>query len=151
MKWQIWEREGNEKNPFPEFGNGKGMKKTFPEFRNKDSYQGQIGIPFGHRVGLMRLLMIHEACMPVYRWSRFFLRARVRTGQSELVQEVLADLKTVPTTYSLFILFCFLFRYRPIPIEKKANTTKRSSKSDRFRTKKNGTLSGQIKILRPLL
>ena len=24
------------------------------------------GLPLGHRVGLMRLLMIHKACMPVY-------------------------------------------------------------------------------------
>ena len=28
----------------------------------------------------MRLLIIHKACMPVYKWSRFFLRTDGRTG-----------------------------------------------------------------------
>ena len=36
--------------------------------------EGIQGIPWGHRVGLMSLLMIHKAYMPVYKWSRFFLR-----------------------------------------------------------------------------
>ena len=32
---KVREREGNRKNPFPQFGNGKGMKKkTFPKFGN---------------------------------------------------------------------------------------------------------------------
>ena len=31
------------------------------------------GIPLGHRVGLMRLLMIHKACMPVYIVIQIFL------------------------------------------------------------------------------
>ena len=36
MKWRIWEWEGNEKYPFPQFGNGKGMKKkTFPNSENR--------------------------------------------------------------------------------------------------------------------
>ena len=33
----IREREGNEKNPFPQFGNGKGMKKTIPIIRERES------------------------------------------------------------------------------------------------------------------
>ena len=45
----------------------------------------------------MSLLMIHEAYMPVYSWSWFFLRAR---GLTEVFHEDLADLK-IP-----FILHC---------------------------------------------
>ena len=33
----IREREGNEKNPFPQFGNGKGMKKSIPTIREWES------------------------------------------------------------------------------------------------------------------
>ena len=33
----IREREGNEKNPFPQFGNGKGMKKSIPTIRERES------------------------------------------------------------------------------------------------------------------
>ena len=40
----------------------------------------------------MRLLMIHKACMPVYKWSRKLLRTG-RVGNSKVLQEVLADLK----------------------------------------------------------
>ena len=29
--------------------------------------EGIQGIPWGHRVGLMSLFMIHKACMPVYK------------------------------------------------------------------------------------
>jgi len=46
----------------------------------------------GHWVGLMGLLMIHKACTPEYRWSRLFLHW---LGLSEVVQEVLADLKCI--------------------------------------------------------
>ena len=34
---KIREREGNEKNPFPQFGNGKGMKKSIPTIREWES------------------------------------------------------------------------------------------------------------------
>ena len=34
MKLQIREREGNEKKPFPLFGNRQGMKKLFPKSGN---------------------------------------------------------------------------------------------------------------------
>ena len=34
---KIREREGNEKNPFPKFGNGKGMKKSIPKVRERES------------------------------------------------------------------------------------------------------------------
>ena len=34
---EIREREGNEKNPFPQFGNGKGMKKSIPTIREWES------------------------------------------------------------------------------------------------------------------
>ena len=48
-----------------------------------------------YRVGLMSLLMIHEAYMPVYMGSRFLARdGRDGTGRTEVVQEALADLKT---------------------------------------------------------
>ena len=33
----IWEQEGNEKNPFPKFRNGKGMKKSIPKVRERES------------------------------------------------------------------------------------------------------------------
>ena len=42
---------------------------------------GIEGIPWGHQVGLMSLLMIHEAYMPVYKCSRFFLRTDVRINR----------------------------------------------------------------------
>ena len=32
----IREREGNEKNPFPQFGNGKGKKKSIPEIQERE-------------------------------------------------------------------------------------------------------------------
>ena len=37
-------------------------------------HEGIQGIPWGHRVSLMSLFMIHKAYMPVYKCSRFFLR-----------------------------------------------------------------------------
>ena len=46
-----------------------------------------------HWVGLMSLLMIHEAYMPVYMGFRFSLRTRA--GPPEVVQEALADLKSL--------------------------------------------------------
>ena len=59
--------------------------------------EGIQGIPWGQRVGLMSLLMIHKAYMPVYKGSRFFLRdgRDGRTDQLKVVQEVLADLKMI--------------------------------------------------------
>ena len=39
--------------------------------------------------------MIHEAYMPVYMGSRFSLRTGARAGPPEVVQEALADLKSV--------------------------------------------------------
>ena len=36
MLKQIREWEGNEKNPFPQFGNGKGMKITIPITRERE-------------------------------------------------------------------------------------------------------------------
>ena len=68
------------------------MKKKHPG--GQGGHLGQ-GIPWGHRVGLMSLFMIHKAYMPVYKWSRFFLRDGTdeRTDQPKVVQEVLADLK----------------------------------------------------------
>ena len=37
--------------------------------------------------------MIHKACMPIYKGSRFLARTSKQAGQPEVVQEVLADLK----------------------------------------------------------
>ena len=33
---KVREREGNRKNPFPQFGNGKGMKKSIPKIRERE-------------------------------------------------------------------------------------------------------------------
>ena len=48
------------------------------------------GMPWGHHVGLMSLLIIHEAYMPIYKGSGFYCG---RVGQPEVIQEVLAKLK----------------------------------------------------------
>ena len=40
---EIGEREGNEKNPFPKFGNGKGMKKSIPKVRERESEASILG------------------------------------------------------------------------------------------------------------
>ena len=40
---RVWEREGNWKSPFPKFGNGKGIKKSNPKFRE---WEGNEKIPF---------------------------------------------------------------------------------------------------------
>ena len=37
------EREWNEKNPFPKFGNGKGMKKYIPKVRERESEASILG------------------------------------------------------------------------------------------------------------
>ena len=34
---KFWERVGNEKKKFPKFGIGKGMKKSNPTFRERES------------------------------------------------------------------------------------------------------------------
>ena len=54
-------------------------------------------VPWGHRVGLMSLLMIHKAYMPVYSDPDFSCGTdgtdgTGRTDQPKVVQEVLADL-----------------------------------------------------------
>ena len=41
----IREWEGNEKKPFPKFGNGKGMKKSIPKIREQE---GNEKNPFPH-------------------------------------------------------------------------------------------------------
>ena len=48
------------------------------------------GMPWGHHVGLMSLLIIHEAYMPIYKGCG-------GAGQPEVVQEVLAELKNLTT------------------------------------------------------
>ena len=37
------EREGNEKNPFPKFGTGKGMKKSIFKVRERESEASILG------------------------------------------------------------------------------------------------------------
>ena len=61
--------------------------------------EGIQGMPWGHRVGLMSLYMIHKAYMPVYKRSRVLARTDGRDGrdQPKVVQEVLADLKMACT------------------------------------------------------
>ena len=56
-------------------------------------YYTVMGSTRMYRVGLMSLLMIHEAYMPVYIGSRFSLRTGGCAGPPEVVQEALADLK----------------------------------------------------------
>ena len=65
------------------------------------------GIPWGHRVGLMSLLMIHKAYMPVYSDPDFSCGTdgtdgTGRTDQPKVVQEVLADLKMKGVTSHRF-------------------------------------------------
>ena len=40
---KIREREGNEKNPFPKFGNGKGMKKNHSRKSGRESEASILG------------------------------------------------------------------------------------------------------------
>ena len=40
---KIGEQEGNEKNPFPKFGNGKGMKKSIHKVRERESEASILG------------------------------------------------------------------------------------------------------------
>ena len=40
---KIREREGNEKNPFPKFGNGKGMKKIHSRNSGRESEASILG------------------------------------------------------------------------------------------------------------
>ena len=74
------------------------QKTVWTEDGTEDGREDRTGqrTSWHHRVGLMRLLVIHKACMPVYKWSRFFLRTG-RTNQPKVVQEVLADLKNNET------------------------------------------------------
>ena len=54
----IREREGNEKNPFPKFGNGKGMKKTIPIIREREG-NGKKAFPkFGNGKGMKKSIPI---------------------------------------------------------------------------------------------
>ena len=59
--------------------------------------EGIQGIPWGHRVGLMSLLMTHKAYTPVYSDPDFSCGTG-RTNQPKVVQEVLADLKIAETS-----------------------------------------------------
>ena len=62
-------------------------------------YYTVMGSTRMYRVGLMSLLMIHEAYMPVYMGSRFSLRA----GPPEVVQEALADPKMIRYNELIFV------------------------------------------------
>ena len=69
--------------------------------------EGIQGIPWGHRVGLMSLLMIHKAYMPVYSDPDFSCGTdgtdgTGRTDQPKVVQEVLADLKIMIAKIPIF-------------------------------------------------
>ena len=69
--------------------------------------EGIQGIPWGYRVGLMSLLMIHKVYMPVYIVFQIFL-AHGRDGrdQPKVVQEVLADLKIISYHHHPFSFDC---------------------------------------------
>jgi len=43
LKGSIREREGNGKNPFPKFGNGKGMKKIHSRNSGRESEASILG------------------------------------------------------------------------------------------------------------
>ena len=47
LKGSIREREGNGKNPFPKFGNGKGMKKSIPKIREREGNEKNPFPKFG--------------------------------------------------------------------------------------------------------
>ena len=47
----------------------------------------------GHQVGLMSLLMIHEAYMPVFKVIHIFLTDKCTYGRTEVLHEAPADLK----------------------------------------------------------
>ena len=51
----IWEREGNEKKPFPNFGNGKGMKKSIPKIREREGNEKNLFQQFGNRKGMKKI------------------------------------------------------------------------------------------------
>ena len=50
-------------------------RQTDMALRGDEGDGGDEGIPWGHRVGLMSLFMIHKAYMPVYKWSRFLVHS----------------------------------------------------------------------------
>ena len=54
LKGSIREREGNEKNPFPKFGNGKGMKKSIPKIREREGNEKNPFPKFGNGKGMKK-------------------------------------------------------------------------------------------------
>merc|ERR1712163_5909 len=50
----IREREGNEKKPFPKFGNGKGMKKSIPKIREREGNEKNPFPQFGNGKGMKK-------------------------------------------------------------------------------------------------
>ena len=54
---------------------------------------GHLGDPLGPWVGLMSLLMIHEAYMPAFKVIQIFLTDKCTYGRTEVLHEVPADLK----------------------------------------------------------
>ena len=55
---KIREREGNEKNPFPQFGNGKGMKKPIPIIREREGNEKKAFPKFGNGKGMKKSIPI---------------------------------------------------------------------------------------------
>ena len=54
----IQEREGNEKNPFPQFRNGKGMKKNIPIIREREGNEKKSFPKFGNGKGMKKSIPI---------------------------------------------------------------------------------------------
>ena len=52
---KIREREGNEKKPFPKFGNGKGMKKSIPKIREREGNEKNPFPQFGNGKGMKKI------------------------------------------------------------------------------------------------
>ena len=51
----IREREGNEKNPFPQFGNGRGLKKPIPIIWEREGNEKKSFPKFGNGKGMKKI------------------------------------------------------------------------------------------------
>jgi len=51
----IREQKGNEKKPFPKFGNGKGMKKSIPKIREREGNEKNPFPQFGNGKGMKKI------------------------------------------------------------------------------------------------
>ena len=82
LKGSIREREGNGKNPFPKFGNGKGMKKSIPKIREREGNEKNPFPKFGNGKGMKK---IHSRNSGTGReWKKFIPEIREREGNKKI-------------------------------------------------------------------